>query len=75
MALITRAPVRRAASAQNDGPSSPLNCSNVSPTASLCATTRSSGALTNTPHSSAFLRSADAIVSACAVEQRRGLAS
>jgi hypothetical protein len=73
--LITRVPVRRAASAQNAGPSSPLNCSMLSPTLSLWATTCSSGALTKTPHSSALRRSTAAIRSASAGAQRRGLPS
>ena len=74
-ALITRAPVRRAASAQNDGPSSPWNCNMLSPRSSLVATTSSSGAFTNTPHSSTLRRSAATIRCASAGEQRRGLPS
>ena len=71
-ALITRAPLRRVASAQNDGPSSPCSCSMLSPSSSLVRTTSSSGALTNTPHSSTLRRSTAAIRCASANEQAAG---
>ncbi len=72
---MTRAPLRRVASAQNDGPSSPCSCSMLSPTSSLVCTTCSSGAFTNTPHSSTLRRSTAAMRCASDSEQLRGLPS
>ena len=48
-ALMIFAPVRRATSAQNDGPSSPCSCTSDSPIPSASPQTSSSGWLTNTP--------------------------
>src|SRR4051794_37895195 len=71
-AFITLAPVRRATSAQNDGPSSPWSWTIVSPSPSATAATSSSGALTNTPQISTWRRRAPAMRSASGSGQRRG---
>src|ERR1700754_190341 len=71
-ALTTFAPVRRATSAQKDGPSSPWSWIIVRPTPSAVPVTSSSGALTNTPQISAWRRSVAAIRSAVGSGQRRG---
>ncbi len=70
-ALITRQPVRRAASAQNDGPSSPWSWSIVSPTSSAVRATSSSVGLTNTPTTSTRRLTAAAIPAAAPGGQRR----
>ena len=74
-ALITRAPVRRAASPQNDGPSSPCSCNRLSPTAWLVSTICSSGAFTNTPQSCVLRRRTAPTRCACSSDARRGLPS
>ena len=71
-ALITRQPVRRAASAQNAGPSSPCSWSIVRPSASAVCATSSSVGLTNTPTSSARRLSAAAISAPSSGRTRRG---
>src|SRR4051812_12212694 len=71
-ALITLAPVRRATSEQYAGPSSPWSCTIVSPTPSATPVTSSSGALTNTPHTSTCRRSVDVMRSASGSAHRRG---
>ena len=63
-ALITFAPVRRPASAQNAGPSSPCSWTWVRWSASAACATSSSVALTNTPTSSTRRRSAAAMPAA-----------
>src|SRR4051812_21588766 len=69
---MTFAPVRRATSAQYAGPSSPWSWTIVSPTPSAMPVTSSSGALTNTPQTSACRRSVAAMRSAAGNVQRRG---
>ncbi len=71
-ALITRAPVRRATSAQKDGPSSPWSWTRVRPRRSLSRPTSSSDALTKTPASSVRRRRAAVIRSASATVHDRG---
>src|SRR5579875_1216675 len=70
-ALMTRHPVRRAASVQNTGPSSPWNWSIVSPTSSATRTTWSSVGLTNTPTIWTWRRWTAAISTAAGRRQRR----
>src|SRR6202167_257842 len=74
-ALTIRAPVRRAASPQKEGPSSPCSCSSVKPSCSLMSTISSICALTNTPHSSTLRRRLVAMRCPSASEQARGDAS
>ncbi len=71
-ALTICAPVRRRTSSQYAGPSSPCSCTIVSPSASTCPVTSSSGALTNTPQTSALRFSVRAISSAWSSSQARG---
>src|SRR3954464_2671723 len=71
-ALMTFAPVRRATSAQNDGPSSPWSWIIVSPRPSATPATSSSGALTNTPQISAWRRRAPEIRPGAGGGRRRG---
>ena len=70
-ALITLAPVRRAASPAYAGPSSPWSWSIVRAAWSAISATSSSGAFTNTPTISARRRSAPAISAAASGSQRR----
>src|SRR5579875_1152507 len=70
-ALMTRQPVRRAASVQKTGPSSPWNWSIVSPTSSATRTTWSSVGLTNTPTIWTWRRWTAAISTASPSRQRR----
>src|SRR5438067_8315825 len=72
-AFITLQPVRRAASRQYAGPSSPWSWSIVSEQRSASAATSSSGALTKTPTISARRLSALPISSAAAGSHARGL--
>ena len=72
-ALITLQPVRRAASWQNDGPSSPCSWSIVSCSSSTAVASSGRVGLTNTPTISAWRRSSELISSAVAGSQRRGL--
>ena len=65
-------PVRRAASVQNDGPSSPCSCRWVKPIASTSAASSSSVALTNTPTQAARRRCAPTIAAAVSGSQTRG---
>ena len=74
-AFITFRPLRRAASAQYEGPSSPWNWSIVSGTLPSVASTSSSGAFTNTPATSQRRRCAVAISAAVSTSTRRGLSS
>src|SRR6201989_2037000 len=71
-ALMIFAPVRRATSAQYDGPSSPWSWTIVRPSSSAVPVTSASGALTNTPQISAWRRSVPAMSSASGSAQRRG---
>ena len=73
IALITLTPVRRAISAQNEGPSSPFSCTIVSPSSSTALATSSSSGLTKTPTTSHLRRNAAAIAAASAGSQKRGL--
>src|SRR5437764_5725904 len=71
-ALITLQPVRRAASAQKAGPSSPWSWSIVSSTASAVCASSSSVGFTNTPATSTRRLTAAAISAAAAGSHRRG---
>ena len=73
IALITLTPVRRAVSAQNEGPSSPLSWTIVSPASSTAAATSSSSGLTKTPTTSHLRLNAAEIATASAGSQKRGL--
>src|SRR4051794_39721424 len=70
-ALMTFAPVRRATSLQNAGPSSPWSCTIVSPRTSAISTTRARRSLTNTPVSSTLRRIARAMRPASSSEHLR----
>ena len=74
-AFITLAPVRRAASVQNDGPSSPWSWRMLRCSRSAASITSSSGALTKTPAISVLRRSAAPICSATSGSTKRGLGS
>ena len=73
-ALITLQPVRRAASMQKDGPSSPCSWIMVSCSSSTAVASSGRVALTNTPTISARRRNSELIASAVAGSHRRGLA-
>src|SRR5919204_4399981 len=74
-AFITLQPVRRAASRQNAGPSSPCSWRMLREQRSASSATSSSVAFTNTPTISSARRSSAPISSPTAGSQRRGLPS
>ena len=71
-ALMILQPVRRAASVQNEGPSSPCSCRCEKPILSASSASSSSVALTNTPTHATRRRSSLTIAAAVSASQARG---